>query len=348
MEDWKLEENEKAFADLLLKDFNIDEFNNSYEFVNNFISKNFTRERITELLDEDSMLKKDAHHNFRTIWMSRIFNMKHGIDDNALTVSGERPTMHQVYANNVCSFNPRLKLIDIDDNIFELINKTKNSVFPRRMPFDYLFINKIIKITDKIYCFGIMVIQAKTESEDGIGNFITLLGYDYNDGTEWRMCLSITEQGIGFGKAQIFDVNVQSEVNSKVLNIFCNVMDIMNHPDVETKIIRWFNNENRIKKGKLPIPDRINIEIKGKLYKYIYEEYPTQKEIHKSPNYSFEVRGHYIHFWNKKRWKRIYQLSLEDIKKRGYQMDNDKILSKWILPYIKGKGILKNKPYKLK
>ena len=44
----------------------------------------------------------------------------------------------------------------------------------------------------------------------------------------------------------------------------------------------------------------------------------------------------------------IYDLNNDKIKEKGYQIDNNGIISKWILPYIKGQGILIKKNYKLK
>jgi len=145
-----------------------------------------------------------------------------------------------------------------------------------------------------------------------------------------------------------FNPKESEEITKECCNFICNFLDFLNHPDVEIKVIKYpeLLQESRIKKGRLPIPDIVEINLKGKLYNYIYEELPKQERD--LPSHSFWVRGHYMHFWNKKKYRYIYRLGLDDLKEKGYQIDEQGIISKWVLPYTKGKGLLINKDYKLK
>jgi len=180
---------------------------------------------------------------------------------------------------------------------------------------DNFFITSVIK-TGEVYCFwDTNLLQA-----GGIKNEITR-------------------------KEDIHIFNKKEKKN--IVEFICNFLDFLNHPDVETRIIKHPTNEARIKRGKKPIPDRVKINITGKLYRYIYEELPKmQKE---SPQFSFWVRGHYIHFWNKEVYRRLYSSDSKKLEEEGYYLDNRGVVCKWVLPYIKNKEkLLQNKNYEVK
>jgi len=250
------------------------------------------------------------------------------------------------------------KVFEVDKETGVLLENTNNKSFERNVPFDNFFIDYSLE-TDDGFFNGFLIIKDKI----GITCkcFFKLKGDDLvvdmiNKGNSFTVFNIFTfnklrEEEI---RTELFEIYKGSGIlkelpSTKKLRVFVlNFLDFLNHPNVETRVIKWLNNENRIKKGKLPLPDRIKVNITGKLQRYIYEEYPQQKETHNSPRYSFEVRGHYIHFWNKKKWHLIYSMDVNDLKIRGYTIDNKQTISKWILPYIKGRGILKNKSYNVK
>ena len=105
--------------------------------------------------------------------------------------------------------------------------------------------------------------------------------------------------------------------------------DLLNNPEVETIEILRTEEQNKKwnNRGKLPLPPQIFIKLDGKLKIYL-----DQLNSGGCFNYShrFWVRGHFRTLRNPIRYK-------------------NKVGSKiWILPYIKGEGILINKIYEVK
>jgi hypothetical protein len=105
-----------------------------------------------------------------------------------------------------------------------------------------------------------------------------------------------------------------------------NFLNFLNNPEVEyvEHIRSAKNRERRAKKGKAIIPSTMSIKVTGKLREYI-DEAASGENWHF--NYRFWVRGHF-----------------RDLKDDRYV--NKKRI--WILPYIKGKGILVDKTYDVK
>ena len=247
------------------------------------------------------------------------------------------------------------KLIKIDDELNKSLEKTKNHIYKRNLPFDDLVIpcNLFLdKNRFNIYCLIVSNVEVVSRNKKEIK--VVLFGLDSLDNSEFWLTYFIDERGIVKSKMKkhydnVNFVDINNKGNNKLTNetgmFISNIIDFMNHPDVEIRKVKFFNNESRIKRGKLPHLETIIINVKGKLYRYIYEELPNK--INSSPMHSFYVRGHYIHFWNKQRWKRIYSIKEIELKENGYQMNNN-IIIKWKPPFIKGKGLIKIKPYKLK
>lgn len=108
-----------------------------------------------------------------------------------------------------------------------------------------------------------------------------------------------------------------------------NFLNFINNPEVEQVEANYGKrkNQKRIEKGKTPIPPRSTIKLKGKLRKYIRD----LKRNPESWNYGhrFWVRGHYRTLRDKDRYG----------DKAGRRI--------WIPPYIKGKGMLYKKTYKI-
>ena len=117
--------------------------------------------------------------------------------------------------------------------------------------------------------------------------------------------------------------------NKKIQIFICNFLDFLNDPEVELKTIKRSekNRERRIKNGKMPIPPINFIIVTGKLK--IYQD-GISSGIHFDFSCKFWVRGHFRRLIDEERYG-------ESAGKRI-----------WIKPYIKGKGILKDKNYKLK
>lgn len=260
------------------------------------------------------------------------------------------------------------KIFDIDEELKSSLYNTKNKIFYRKSPFVKIFLNLTIDFNESLKISQKDLLNDRVK-ETGKRKVYGLSIIDMGQGKEYLKGIVKVEnqeelimngiidcenislptsifQNIVKPEEKEYSSILSKDERNKIRNFVCNFLDFLNHPDVETRLIKHQTNESRIKRGKLPIPDRVQINVKGKLYKYIYEDLPKQE--HNSPDISFWVRGHYIHFWNKKKWKGIYSKEISDLKEKGYQLDSNGIISKWILPYIKGKGILVNKNYKIK
>ena len=306
--------------------------------------KNIDEKRWEDMKNKQRMDDNDPYYHLRTLVLFKIKSLF--LTGNVNTTIGDEYNYDEKLMDSILCFNENVKKVDIDNKIFECLDRTKNKIHARKMPYSVMFINKKIEFTENIICFGIGAFYSAIGTDEI--NIIRLNGIDLNDNTEWRIFFKIKKDGeIIYGGSELFEEIKIEEIRNRIINLFVNIMDFFNHPEIVIKTSKWYNNENRIKKGKLPIPDLVNIKIKGKLYKYIYGSLPTQKN-NRSTTHSFWVRGHYIHFWNKNKWNRIYKLDKDDLVKKGYQIDEDGVLSKWKLPFIKGYGILKNKPYILK
>ena len=122
---------------------------------------------------------------------------------------------------------------------------------------------------------------------------------------------------------------LSKKIRDELKKVSINFLNLINHPEV--KLINHSKKElreNRIKKGRLGIPDSIEINLTGKLKKYIYEDLPKQKEAANNYSHKFWVRGHWMNF-----------ISIRYINMIGKK--------KWVLPYIKGRGEMISKDYYL-
>ena len=130
-----------------------------------------------------------------------------------------------------------------------------------------------------------------------------------------------------------------------------NFIDFVNSEDVKLMFMKRTekNTQRRIDRNRLPIPSFNKIHIIGYLAKYLREL--EEREGATRFSHRFWVRGHFRHFFDKK-YDNMYKLhkqgKLKNLTGKQYIMDESGALKAWILPYIKGEGILINKQYKFK
>lgn len=123
-------------------------------------------------------------------------------------------------------------------------------------------------------------------------------------------------------------IGLDRKADEKILSLTYNFINFLNNPEVSfiEHSINPIRNFKRANKGKLPLPNKVIIKINGKLKIYL-ENY--ERESKNNPfSFRFWVRGHFRHL-NSEQWK----------NKKGETI--------WIVPYIKGKGILVNKTYEV-
>lgn len=125
-------------------------------------------------------------------------------------------------------------------------------------------------------------------------------------------------------KVMYTDKKMEKFIRSFLIN-FCL---FINNPEVETIEIRRSrkNQERRAKQGKVVMPSSNVIKLTGSL-----KEYWGELEASGSFNYShkFWVRGHWRRYKDEKRFKHMKGKAI------------------WIAPFVKGKGVMIDKKYKI-
>jgi len=238
-------------------------------------------------------------------------------------------------------------VMQIDDDLIKPLLLTKNNVGYRRLPFLRTFLETTM-IEDGWVFQGLLL-------TDGFGG---TLDEDYLEELKRKgMTPSSDKVEIKDVLIQGLAVNIltkeshlvcrwldathiipeQSSVKGtlyentfKKLRLFiCNFLDFLNNPEVKLIHIERTEEQNnkRIRNGKLPLPPQEFIRVTGALKIYL-DKLKSNKEF--SYSCRFWVRGHFRTLRSERRYK-------------------DKVGSKiWIVPYLKGEGLLIQKPYLIK
>ena len=239
------------------------------------------------------------------------------------------------------------KLIKIDEDLKYLIENTDNKIFYRKSPFPIYYLDVSIKYKELVEILGIHLIEEKNKDNKNSLEFV-VVGIDKRDKSEFYIRNRIIE-GEKFETSNNktgtdwFNEEETIEITNLIMKFICNFLDFLNHPHIyKTIISNSYNNENRIKKGKSPLNDKVIIHISEELKKYLPTNQSTREFTHK-----FFVRAHYIHFRNKIRYKRLYKFTDDELDKKKYQL-HEGLLSKWVPMCIKGHGELRKKDYIVK
>jgi len=233
------------------------------------------------------------------------------------------------FFNNVTMFFENGFKFKLETEQLELIEQITSKTTYKNLPFDTIFIelNKSINSTTEL--FGLLIAKTlNTLNKKEALMHITSFCYDKkNHAYKCGFC-SINEAGKHYEKAETTTILEEIELN-QITNLACSILDFINHPEVELKIISMKdNNTKRIKENRLLLPNKIITKINGKLYKYIYEDIPKQKKEAKKYKFSFWVRG--------------YSKTLTH--SRYTKMLNNTIV---IEPFVKGFGPLIEKEYSI-
>ena len=169
---------------------------------------------------------------------------------------------------------------------------------------------------------------------------IKIFGIDKNDKEPvWIHCYIIEDESkvenhvLNYKKQEEIEIadnwcsrKTFNEIMNESKKIVGNLINFLNHPEVEiiTKSNKFFR-DNKLRKGKVGTPDAMEINLTGKLKRYV-DETISNNERAWEVGHRFWVRGHWMEFRNE-RYK----------NKQGQKV--------WVLPYIKGKGELINKKY---
>ncbi len=245
----------------------------------------------------------------------------------------------------------KVPVFRISKEIFPLLLNTKNDMLKKQMPFEDMFIEieQEFEIGDSLKKVGMSDKELQEHGlKDNSPNAIKciLKGlYIYNLKSVITITGAVevifrTIDGEDYPMSALWDTNIGGELilsknpnqllpketKLKLKEFVCNILDFINHQDVEVVCIEEHKrNDRRMKKGKKPLPNIYSLVIKGNLKRYIYETLNNNLEAWKI-GFRFWVRGHWRNFKNS-RYKNVSKT--------------------WILPYIKGKGELINKKYYL-
>lgn len=233
--------------------------------------------------------------------------------------------------------NSELRLVEIEKDLVELVENTDNKIFFRNLFFPSIFINNDFPF-EGLIIKGIYITECY--SELGSNKYtlhwpipndyaIFIVAADIEIGCEFYSCFALVNKTIG----ENFTDNSDEHKRMRRLNdytrvLICNIIDMVegNDEDLDVVEIKTTREQNikRIKRGQVAMPNKVFIRAKGVFKKYISE---FKKEISK-PSHSFPVRGHWRHFRDEK------YVNVQGTKT-------------WIKPFIKGKGIMVVKDYKL-
>ncbi len=205
----------------------------------------------------------------------------------------------------------------LHEDICELLRSTNNKIYERNLPFDCFYLD--LSGLELPFIDGVMITNW---GNTPVVTYLRLHPVKFNEDIkdwdrEWKI-----ERDLLFvddcPKSDLYQIRI----------FICNFLDFLNNPEVELLEIDRTKEQNarRVKKGKYPIRQLQDINLTGKLKIYLEN---MQSDNSFNYSYRFWVRGHF----------RI-------LKNKRYGVHIGK--KKWILPYIKGDGILVNKNYNVK
>jgi hypothetical protein len=238
------------------------------------------------------------------------------------------------------------KIFSMSPKVYGLLKNTKNKVFLRKHPFSVFAIEQ--KVETKFTGLNILssIFFEVGEESKPIGCNYLILGLDERDNSEFWLTGTVSKPLKEYKKTEYFSKEESMELHLQGRMLYANFLDYLNHPSAKQSFYKLsWNNEKRIKKGKFPKQDEIIIDIRPDFLHYINLKGGSKKSPYKN---KFWVRGHFKHFRNKIRFKRIYSLEKKELLEKENLFYNGEFISKWIVPYIKGSGEIKERMRRIK
>ena len=232
------------------------------------------------------------------------------------------------------------KIFSMTQQVYDLLKNTKNKVFLRKHPFYVFAIEQKIKTKfEGVNIIFSMFFEVGDDKEVKGCNYL-VIGKDERDDSEFWVKGDISEPLENHSGSKYWTKEETIEIHRKTREIYANFLDYINHPSSKQTFHKYsWNNEKRAKRGQFPRQDNIVIDIKPEFLDYGKTKSKTE---HNGYENKFWVRGHFKHFRKRERFKRIYSLPNKDLEKENL-FYNGEFVSKWIVPYIKGSGELKEK-----
>lgn len=246
------------------------------------------------------------------------------------------------FRNHIKTSISKCKVFEIDDETKKLLCLTETPLKNDevKLPFEYLFLDVQftkeeledlgIEISAKEIT-GIMASEGiLTNGEINVGKDlrITMLSVIENDEVwfdTFNKNFNLEEEYKDFHFQVKENPTTDKKAREFVHKFFLNFINFLNNPEVEYVEHKRSekNIQRRLKQGRPVIPSSMTIRVNGKLKQYI-DNLKSGEQFHF--NYRFFVRGHFRNL-SSNRYK---------TKKRI-----------WILPFIKGEGVLIDKSYKV-
>jgi len=226
------------------------------------------------------------------------------------------------------------KTYAIDDDLAEKISKRKN--YPETLlPFPAVIIDCALPIRNRFYfsfICGRYYIDRPYVSYVGI---ITCYVEKVGDGYIMNQQILTLEK-----EKQKIVFNVKDDgYNKQIRNFVSGVLNFIHEPDVEEieHTLNPKNNQRRIERGRTPLPAFSIIKITGKkkIYMERHNKLPSQP---KTFQFQQDVPATYIHFRNKKRYKKLYEMTEEELTKKGYSIYKD-VIRKVRCEFVRFKGL---------
>ena len=238
------------------------------------------------------------------------------------------------------------KIFHCDGEMQYCFKKTNNSLHTRPLPFANVFLECNFNIGKDMDVIGINILFGVTNPY-----FFVYIKNHFNLFLQEQFDLFVDDEYVienelnrPFDSTPDFMPTWTQHNVKQIRQFICNFLDFLEHPDVELEEVARSERQNkkRIANGVTPIPTQVYVRATGKLKKYFDN---IKNNTHKGFSHSFDVRGHYMHFWDKEHFCKIYKLKPDQLKEKGYQVDNNGLVSKWVMPYVKGQGIYVKKDY---
>lgn len=230
----------------------------------------------------------------------------------------------------------RARVFEIDDTVKRMLLMTKEpelSYEELKLPFSPMFLDITIlpedldigKSMESIE--GLFICPSHHKDENIEIDFFAVMNVTKNDKHIFMNKTTITTR-VKAGGFKIEHQYVNKKEYQAIKRLIFNFILFLRQPDVKTiEIVKSEKNILRkLKRGKIPEPNKVLIKLGGKIKQYI-DRVKSMGEFHYS--HSFWVRGH----WRMLRAERY----CEKIGTR-----------RWIAPFIKGEGMLVPKTYEVK
>jgi hypothetical protein len=281
------------------------------------------------MTDISNMLDRETLANFYN-YVKAFHNLPASQDDMFNSIASEVIESGGLFGH---------KLFLIEDNTLEYLTEeyTKNKIGLRKMPFNKLLLLNSVNINNRKICgmfFNKIISSEGTESINAYC-FIKTPNSENGNYCQSRLyVINIEDDTIRarnlFTDDEELKWTAEDSILTHSIRIFmCNFLDFLINPEVEfIRVERTIEqNEKRMKRGKIPLPNYDFVKVNGML-KIDLEKLRSGEVFHYS--HRFWVRGHFRTLRSERRYK-------------------DKVGVKiWIVPYIKGKGLLIEKPYLIK